>query len=104
MLSEGVSQEAMHEQQGSVYVPPQGCCASPHLTWTPACLVEPLITCTQCGFRIDPDGLLLDWLDPEEIQAVQIIEENTPRILELGARLGLIENGTEQPGETGKAM
>jgi len=66
-----------------------GCCPNPSLVWTPTDLPEPIITCTHCGFRIDPDGLLLDWLDPEEIEAARIIEENTPRILELAARLGL---------------
>jgi len=38
---------------------------------------------------MDPDGLLLDWLDLEEIEAARIIEENMPHILELAARLGL---------------
>ena len=60
------------------------------MTWTPTHLVEPIIACTHCGFRIDPDGILLDWLDPEEIEAAQMLEENMPRILELAARLGLI--------------
>lgn len=65
-----------------------GCCPSPNLLWT-LNTPESIIECTQCGFRIDPDGLLLDWLDLEEIEAARMIEENTPHILELAARLGL---------------
>ncbi len=95
MNSQKVSQEALNEQEEGDYAsPPQACCANPHLTWTPTHLVEPVITCTHCGFRIDPDGILLDWLDPEEIQAARVLEENMPRILELAARLGLIGEET----------
>jgi len=70
--------------------PPGACCTSPRLTWTRTGRIEPVITCTHCGFRIDPDGILLDWLDPEEIEAAQVLEQNMPRILELATRLGLI--------------
>ena len=90
MVGEEVPQETTEEQGKGGYASPQACCASPHLIWMPTGLVEPVITCTHCGFRIDPDGLLIDWLDPEEIQGARMIEENTPRILELAARLGLI--------------
>ena len=90
MNGEKAPQEATGEQDEVGYALPQGCCANPLLTWTPSGLVEPIITCTHCGFCIDPDGILLDWLDPEEIEGARMIEENTPRILELAARLGLI--------------
>lgn len=85
----GALQAAAGKEEGD-YSPLQACCASPRLVWTPTGLVEPIITCTHCGFQLDPDGLLLDWLDPEEIQAARVIEENMPHILELAARLGLI--------------
>ena len=84
------SQETFNEQEDGDYASPKGCCASPHLIWTPTGRIEPVITCTHCGFRIDPDGILLDWLDPEEIEAARVLEGNMPRILELAARLGLI--------------
>jgi hypothetical protein len=90
MNGQKVSQETFNEQEDGGYASPQACCASPHLTWTRTGRVEPVITCTHCGFRIDPDGILLDWLDPEEIEAARVLGENTPRILELAARLGLI--------------
>jgi len=89
MKTEKGPQQNSAGQQVDGYPPPHACCANPRLIWTPTGLVEPLIACTHCGFRIDPDGLLLDWLDPEEIQAAQAIKENTSRILELAARLGL---------------
>ena len=91
MKGQKASQEAFHEQEDGGYsTPPQACCTSPRLIWTPTGLIEPVITCTHCGFRIDPDGILLDWLDPEEIEAARVLEQNMPRILELAARLGLI--------------
>jgi hypothetical protein len=90
MGGEKVPQEAFSEQEDGGYSSPQACCASPRLTWTRTSRVEPVITCTHCGFRIDPDGILLDWFDPEEIQAARVLEQNMPRILELAARLGLI--------------
>ena len=66
-----------------------GCCLNPNLLWTLSALPEPIIVCAHCGFRIDPEGLLLDWLNLEEIEAARMVEENTPYILELAARLGL---------------
>ena len=90
MKAERRTQQNSAGQENDGYLQPSACCASPQLIWTPTGLVEPIITCTHCGFRIDPDGILLDWLDPEEIQGARMIEENTPRILELAARLGLI--------------
>lgn len=102
MASQKVTGEVSAERDNTGSASPNACCANPNLTWTPVGLVESLITCTHCGFRIDPDGLLLDWLDPEEIRAAWVIEENTPRILELAGRLGLIQSRMEQPGGTAR--
>jgi len=82
-----------------------GCCRTPRLHWVPwPHLPEPIITCSNCGFRLDPDGILLDWLDPEAIEANRILEENTPYILELAARIGLIKTERIESMRTSKKM
>jgi hypothetical protein len=39
-------------------------------------LVEPVVTCHNCGFCLDADGRLLDWLTPEEIERQRTRDEN----------------------------
>lgn len=74
--------------------PITGCCADPDLVWVrgSGTLPEPIVTCENCGFRLYPDGVLIDWLDPDAILMDKLIEERTPRILELAARLGLLDD------------
>jgi hypothetical protein len=69
-----------------------GCCDNAHLTWVRryATSVEPVVRCTHCGFELCPDGILLDWLDPAEIEREKLLQENMPYILDLAARMGLI--------------
>lgn len=39
------------------------CCGKPQLHWrTNEILPEAIVACRRCGFSLDPDGILIDWL------------------------------------------